>query len=105
MKDLTVVIIGTDYTINENNIEVISAQPETLKDTIKNISSKYISFINSEDNITENYFLKLSEKIKEDFDCCFINYDYILEEKTNKKILKNQKELSINKPYYKDYLF
>lgn len=105
MKDLTVVIIGTDYRLEENNIEVVSTSPENLRETISNINSKYISFVNSEDNITENYFLKLSEKLNEDFDCCFINYDYVLDNKKNNKVLTNPNELKNNKPYYKDYLF
>lgn len=102
MYDLTVVIIG-NADVNIENIEVLSTNNNNIKDIITNAKGRYITFLSDKDFITENYLEKLLEKVKEDFDYCFINYDYSLDK--NNKVLKNIKELSEIKPYYKEYIF
>ena len=102
MYDLTVVIIGNaDITID--GIEILSTNNKDIKEIIKNAQGKYITFLSDKDSITENYLEIINEKVKEDFDYCYINYDYSVDK--NKKVLKNKKELSNIKPYYKEYIF
>ena len=102
MLDLTVVIIGNaDITID--GIEVLSTNNKDIKEVINNAQGKYITFLSDKDSITENYLEIINEKVKEDFDYCYINYDYSVDKNT--KVLKNKKELSNIKPYYKEYIF
>lgn len=105
MIDLTVIVIGKIDIFSENNIEVLSTDEENIIGTIKKAKGKYITFVSDKDYITEDYLEKVANKAKEEFDCCFINYDYLIDEKTNDKILTNKNELKNNKPYYKDYIW
>ena len=102
MLDLTLVVIG-NADINIDGIEVLSANNDNIIDIINNAKGKYITFLSDKDSITENYLEKILEKTQEEFDYCFINYDYSMEK--NNKVLKNIKELSNIKPYYKEYIF
>ena len=100
--NLTVVIIG-NADIKIDGIEVLSTNNNDIKDIINNAQGKYITFLSDKDFITENYLEIINEKVKEDFDYCFINYDYSIDK--NNKVLKNINELSTLKPYYKEYIF
>ena len=102
MLDLTLVVIGnTDIEID--GIEVLSANNDNIKEVVEKAQGKYITFLSDKDSITDNYLDVIKEKIKEEFDYCFINYDYSMDK--NEKVLKNARELSKIKPYYKEYLF
>ena len=102
MIDLTLIVIGnTD--INIDGIEVLSVNNSNIKDTIRRVQGKYTVFLSDKDSITENYLEIIKDKVKEDFDYCFINYDYSIDK--NNKVLKNIKELKEIKPYYKEYIF
>ena len=102
MLDLTLIVIGnTD--INIDGIEVLSANNDNIKEVITKAKGKYITFLLDKDYIDENYLKIIKEKTKEDFDYCFINYDYSIDK--NNKVLQNKKELSKIKPYYKEYIF
>lgn len=102
MINLSLVIIGnTDIVIE--GIEVLSANNDNIKDIINNAKGKYITFLSDKDLITENYLEKVIEKTQEEFDYCFINYDYSIDK--NNKVLQNKTELSKIKPYYKEYIF
>ncbi len=102
MIDLTLIIIGnTD--INIDGIEVLSVNNSNIKDTIRRAQGKYIVFLSDKDSISENYLEIIKDKVKEEFDYCFINYDYSIDK--NNKVLKNIKELKEIKPYYKEYIF
>ena len=105
MIDLSLVVIGKTNISLDNNIEVLSTEEDNIIDIIRKAKGKYITFLSDKDYISENYLSKIIEKIKEDFDCCYINYDYSLEEKKNNKILTNKEELKKRKPYYKEYIF
>lgn len=105
MKDITVIILDKEYTYDNKDIEVLCTDSDKIKEKIKEAKGKYISFINAKDLIDEKYFEKVIKKSKEEFDCCFINYEYLLDIQNNKKILKNKDKLKENKPYYKDYIF
>lgn len=107
MKNLTVIVLGNkdvEYDNVPDNIEVIGTIDNQLIDLVKQIKTKYISFIKNGDIITDDYFTKLSSKVKEDFDYCFINYNLDVV-KEHVKIMKNEKELLINKPYYGSYIW
>ena len=107
MKNLTVIVLGNkdvEYDNVPDNIEVIGTIDNQLIDLVKQIKTKYISFIKDGDIITDNYFIKLSSKVKEDFDYCFINYNLDVV-KEHVKLMKNEKELLINKPYYGSYIW
>ena len=100
--NLSLVVLG-NIDISIEGIEVLSANTNNIKDIINNAQGKYITFLSDKDSITENYLIYVKEKIQEDFDYCFINYDYSIDK--NNKVLKNKKELSKIKPYYKEYIF
>ena len=100
--NLTVVIIG-NANITIDGIEVLTTANNNIKDIINNAQGKYITFLSDKDFITENYLEIINDKVKEDFDYCFINYDYSIDK--NDKVLKNINELSKLKPYYKEYIF
>lgn len=110
MKDLTIVVLSnTDDIrqdlIDDESIDIYRATEENLKDIVKKSSSKYIMFINNNDEISNDFNKRIKEKIKHEFDCCFINYDYKIENKKNNKILKNRDILKNYKPYYKEYIW
>lgn len=104
MIKLSLIIIG-NADIEIDGIEVLSANENNIIETIRNAKGKYIAFLSDKDSITENYLKRINEKIETDFDCCYINYDYILEDKNNDRVLTNPEVLKANKPYYKEYLF
>lgn len=107
MKDLTIIVLGEPFNVikEQNNIEFISANNKNLVDEIKLANSKYLVFVKDDDEISEDYMNAIKDKIKEDFDCCFINYiikyDYVKEP----KIVTNERELKNNKPYYGEYIW
>lgn len=110
MKELTIVILNNSDDvrqdlIEEESIDICISTEEDLEETIKNTTSKYIMFINNNDEISNVFYEKIKKKIKDEFDCCFINYDFIIENKTNNKILKNRAILKNYKPYYKEYIW
>ena len=106
MSKLTIIILGENFKINENdNIEIIFANKDNLRDQINAVKTKYITFINSKDRISENYLDLVLDKISNDFDSCFINY-FIEYNYINKpKIVTNEDELKLIKPYYGDYIW
>ena len=105
MSDISIFVIGEIEEIEENHIKINSTNEEELINKIKNTQSKYITFVSDKDMITENYLEKVKEIITKEFDYCFINYDYLIEEKKNKKLIKEREELLKFKPYYKEYMF
>ena len=99
---LSLIIIG-NADVKIEGIEVLSANNDNIKEVIKNAQGKYITFLSDKDSITENYLETILEKVEEEFDYCFINYDYSIDK--NNKVLKNIEELKEIKPYYKEYIF
>lgn len=106
MKDLVIVILGKeqDFKLNDN-ISIIYSDGSNMRHLIENANSKYIAFIKEEDRIDGKYLEKVSEKIKEDFDCCFINYIIDYDYKKNMKVLTNPDELKEIYPYVDEYIF
>lgn len=104
MIDLSIIVIGKIDVFFDDNIELLCTDGSNIIDIIKKSKGKYITFLSDKDFISENYLDKIKEKIKKDFDCCYINYDYKID-KNNNKILTNEKELIKRKPYYKEYIW
>ena len=107
MKDVTVVILGSmdfDYKNLPFNVSVIGTIDNNIDEVLKKVTTKYVTFIKYGDIISDDYFRYIAFKCKSDFDCCFINYtlDCIDE---GIKILTNEKELLVNKPYYGSYIW
>ena len=103
MIDLTLVVLGQIEESINNNLEILPANENNIKEVIKKSKGKYIAFLSDKDSITENYIETILEKSQEEFDYCFINYDYQIDK--NKKVLENPEELKKIKPYYKEYIF
>ena len=103
MIDLTLVVLGQIEESINNNLEILPANENNIKEVIKKAKGKYIAFLSDKDSITENYIETILEKSQEEFDYCFINYDYQIDK--NKKVLENPEELKKIKPYYKEYIF
>lgn len=103
MIDLTLIVLGNiNYSINDS-LEIIPTNEDNIIETIRNSKGKYITFLSDKDSINENYIEIVLKKVQEEFDYCFINYDYQINK--NNKILKNKEELKKIKPYYKEYIF
>ena len=106
MKDLSLIVLGSKKeTSQDKNVEIIYSNGENLLEEIKNSNGKYIAFIKDDDKIDKEYLKKLLDKTKEDFDCCFINYDITYDYKNTMKILTNSNELNKKKPYYGEYIW
>lgn len=103
MVDLTLIVLGDIEESINNNLEILPAKENNIIDVINKSKGKYISFLSDKDFITENYVEIITKKAKEEFDYCFINYDYQIQK--NNKVLKNKEELKNIKPYYKEYIF
>lgn len=107
MKDITIVLLG-DSEINYANIPLnvglVRGDSQNFELLLKNVKTKYITFVKTDDELADNYFNLISSKVLEDFDCCFINYnlDCVSDDV---KILTNEKELSNNIPYYGSYIW
>ena len=103
MIDITIIVIGDAGTSLNDNVEILSANNDNIIDAINNAQGKYITFVSDKDYMSNDYLDTIKEKVKEDFDYCFINYDYQIDK--NNKVLENKNELSKIKPYYKEYIF
>lgn len=109
-------IILTTYIIGNKNINLgkIPSNVEILNYTneedIEKAKGNYISFIDSEDTICNNYFSSILKEIKNNnFDICYINYIINYDYKRPQKIRK-EKETIINfipiyNPYIWNYIF
>lgn len=107
MLDLTLIILGSKQGKNKNqNVEMIYCNGDNIIDNIDNASGKYIAFIKEEDKISKEYLTSLIEMSKNNFDCCFINYDIEYNYKNKIKICTNKSELANNnKPYYGEFIW
>ena len=110
MNKLTIIEITDKKNVREDfpkneSIEVITTTEENIYENIRKINSNYIMFINENDKVSDLFSSEIEKIIEKKFDCCFINYDYDIKEKTNNKILKNKYILKKYKPYYKEYIW
>lgn len=107
MIDLTLFVLGNkEEKKKDKNIEIIYCNENNIIERIDNALGKYIAFIKEEDKIAKNYLLSITEMTKNEFDCCFINYDIEYDYKNKVKICTNKNELANNnKPYYGEYIW
>lgn len=103
---LTTYIIGNKEIILDNipeNVEIIKFKD--IKE-IDNAKGKYISFIDSEDKISPNYFNLILEEInKSKFDICYLNFYINYEYKRKPKIRTEKEGLNNLVPVYKPYIW
>lgn len=102
---LTVFVIGNKkINCKYNNVLIKNVEKINI-DEINKYNSLYISFINSDDDIKDNYFDLVIDKLKDNPDSIFlnyfVNYNYSREPKINKDI-NNLKE---RVPKKHDYIF
>lgn len=105
-KILTTFILGNeDLFIKDIRDEVEIIRFNKLED-IFNARGSYISFVDSEDNISDDYFSRILDKIKfNEFDSCFINYrinyDYVRE----LKVRTDEYDLNSKVPKKNSYIW
>ncbi len=103
---LTTFIIGSnDLTLDNvpDNVEIIKYKD--ISDLFKS-KGEYISFIDSRDSISSNYFSSILNKIDdEEFDSCFINYRINYDFKRELKIRSTTSELDIIVPIKGSYIW
>lgn len=103
---LTTYIIGNkDINLGKipSNVEILQFKNE---DDIENAKGTYISFIDSEDNITDNYFSTILSEIKTNkFDLCYLNYLINYDYKRLPKIRKEQESIINLIPIYNPYIW
>ena len=105
-KILTTFILGNeDLFIKDIRDEVEIIRFNKLDD-IFNARGSYISFVDSEDNISDDYFSRILDKIKfNEFDSCFINYrinyDYVRE----LKVRTDEYDLNSKVPKKNSYIW
>ena len=106
MNELSIIVL-TDNKENfiNNPGEFLFSNGKDLVNVIKSCDSKYVSFLKDNDEMVEEYFDVVRNKIKEDFDCCFINYTIDYDYKNEIKTLVNPDELKVNKPYLGEYIW
>lgn len=109
-------IILTTFIIGKNNINLgnipnsVEILPYTNDNDLDKAKGKYISFIDSEDSISDNYFDRILKEIKRlPFDICYINYEIKYNYKRKQKIrIPNEgihNILPIYNPYIWNYVF
>ena len=106
MKDLTIIFLGSPQDLKfDGNIDIVYSDGKDITTTVKNAKSKYVTFIRETDRISTNYLKVISEKIKGDFDCCFINYIIDYQIRHQNKILRDPNKLKDNIPYAGDFIW
>ncbi len=93
--------------ISYGSIKVIPCNGKNLLSILHKVHTKYVAFMRDVDMVDEHYFEKIYEKIEEDFDCCFLNYDILYKYRDSKehKINHNEKELAKNIPFVFDTIW
>ncbi|MGL4990776.1 MAG: glycosyltransferase family 2 protein [Sarcina sp.] len=76
---------------NEKNIGVAKSRNKALKNT----NFDYVLFLDQDDNISEDYFIKMNDGIKRDADLIISNA-YVVNIKNDKRVKMYSKNLNIN---------
>ena len=106
MKDLTIIFLGKPQNLQMNgNIDIVYSDGSNIASLVKELKSKYISFVRETDKISPRYLPLVSEKIKEDFDCCFLNYVIDYEYNSYDKVLTDPLILKRNYPYVGEFIW
>ena len=106
MGTITFVLLTNKRKIPKfGSIKIVRSNGKNLISVLSKIKTKYVAFLREEDQISELYFERIYQKIEEDFDSCFINYDILFKKEKQTKILQNEEELSKNIPYVYEYIW
>ncbi len=105
MFDFTFIILGNKHQFKGDTPFNILYYEGNIKDIIKKVDTKYTIFIREDDYLTKEYFDKIIEKTKEDFDCCYINFSVNYINKGNNKIPTDYDELKKTLPVYGSYIW
>lgn len=103
---LTTYIIGSRE-INLGNIpENVEIIRYTNQTDVEKAKGNYVSFIDSEDTISEDYFITILEEINNNkFDICYINYEINYDYKRKLKVRKEKKDIVNLVPIYNPYIW
>lgn len=113
-KVLTTIVLDEDNSFKVNSldssflsVEILVANESNILNVINSAKGFYISFVNSKDNIYDDYIPSILNKISNAgvFDCCFINYDVDYQYKKDIKKLHNISKLQDCRPYYGEYIW
>lgn len=106
MKLLSIIVMGNNFYYSfPDNIEVLYFNGDNLEKFInKNVTGKYILFINTDDNLSENFFDYIINKCSENFDSCLINFHLEYDIKKEMKQLDDLYELE-HKPLINSYIW
>ena len=106
MKDLTIVFLGKPQILElSGNVEIVYSDGSDINSIVEKSKAKYITFVRETDKLSKNYLPLVAKKIKEDFDCCFINY--VIDFKKNKfdKVNTNETELAKYYPFVGEFIW
>lgn len=106
MKKLTIIVLGDKFNITgSEDVEILYSDGKNLIHDVIKAQGKYISFIKSEDKISDTYISKILNMTRTEFDCCYINYKVDYNYYAIMKTCLNEKVLSSNKPYAFSYIW
>ena len=99
MDDLLIVFLGKEQNIDlGDNISIVFSDGSDILEKVSKVRAKYVTFIKEDDKLDKNYLPLVVKKIKEDFDCCFINYVIEYDYKKDTKVLTDVHYLKDYKP-------
>ena len=103
---LTALVLGNKKVICDNNrVEILNVLSFDFKKKLIHTKGKYVCIIDSDDEISSNYFDVILNKIdKTDFDCCFINNSFNYKYTGDIKYLNNT-DIMKYKPIINDYIW
>lgn len=103
---LTALVLGNKKVICDNNrVEILNVLSFDFKKKLIQTKGKYVCVIDSDDEISSNYFDVILNKIdKTDFDCCFINNSFNYKYTGDIKYLNNT-DIMKYKPIINDYIW
>ena len=107
MARLTIIILGSKNKgfESKDDVDFVFSNGTNIAKLIKSINSKYFLFVREEDKLSDDFFIVVKNKIKEDFDSCFINYKINYDYKSKVRILHNEYELSQYLPLVGEYIW
>ena len=104
---LSIIVLGekNKHLNNNKDIEIINIKKEINIKDIKKTKGDYITIINDQDIIDNNYTKKILEKINQNPDSIFINYNINYNYKNKIKEMKNENVLNQYIPKLGHYIF
>lgn len=107
MSRLTIIVLGKKNKGIESreDVDFVFSNGSNLSKLIKGLKTKYFLFVRDDDKLSDDYFEIITNKIKEDFDTCFINYKINYDYKSKVRILHNEYELCNYMPLVGEYIW